>query len=112
MRAVKGIERTAGQIYNVGGGPANTISVWAELQAPLQDLLGKLPPVEYREFRPGDQKIYVSDIRKAQQHLNWTPQVDVVEGLRRMIAQLGPMCSTNSRTTPRGNSKATRSPAQ
>ncbi|MFZ0738910.1 MAG: SDR family NAD(P)-dependent oxidoreductase [Candidatus Acidiferrales bacterium] len=112
MRAVQRIERTAGQVYNVGGGPANTISVWAELQAPLQHLLGKLPPVDYDEFRPGDQKIYVSDIRKAQQHLNWTPKVGVTEGLRQMVEQLSLMRSLIARVNPQVDSKAVRSPAR
>ena len=79
------IDRTAGQVYNVGGGPANTISIWAELCGPLQSLLGVLPPVDYGEFRPGDQRIYVSDIRKVEEHLNWTPRVSIMEGLRNMI---------------------------
>jgi len=84
-RACANIDRTAGQIYNVGGGPAHTTSVWTELQSPLSQLLGKLPPVEYGEFRPGDQRIYVSDIRKAQEQLGWTPRVGIVDGLRRMV---------------------------
>ena len=83
--ACEKIERTAGQIYNVGGGPAHTTSVWAELQSPLKLLLGQLPRVEYDEFRPGDQRIYVSDIRKAQEQLNWTPRVGIDDGLRRMV---------------------------
>jgi CDP-paratose 2-epimerase len=89
LRACENIKRTAGQVFNVGGGPGNAISVWAELHAPLEHLLGKLPPTDYGEFRPGDQRIYVSDIRKVQQHLNWTPRVGIVDGLRRMIEELG-----------------------
>jgi CDP-paratose 2-epimerase len=88
-RACENIKRTGGQVYNVGGGPSHTTSVWAELQNPLKDALQKLPPVDYGEFRPGDQRIYVSDIRKAQQHLNWTPHVSIVDGLRRMVEAWG-----------------------
>ena len=89
LRACANIESAAGQVYNVGGGPENTISIWAELREPLRDLLGKLPTVEYGAFRPGDQKIYVSDIRKAKEHLDWKPRVGIVEGLRRMKASWG-----------------------
>jgi CDP-paratose 2-epimerase len=85
LRAVARIECTAGEVYNVGGGPGNTISVWAELREPLTKLLGKLPSVDYGEFRPGDQRVYISDIRKAQQHLEWAPRVGIIEGLRQMI---------------------------
>jgi CDP-paratose 2-epimerase len=89
LLTVARIECTAGEVYNVGGGPGNTISVWAELREPLAKLLGKLPSVDYGEFRPGDQRVYISDIRKAQQHLDWAPKVGIIEGLRRMIEQWG-----------------------
>jgi CDP-paratose 2-epimerase len=88
-RACEQIKKTAGQVYNVGGGAAHTISVWAELQGPLKAALGKLPPVEYDEFRPGDQRIYVSDIRKVEQQLGWSPRVGIAEGLRRMVESWG-----------------------
>jgi CDP-paratose 2-epimerase len=87
--ACENIKRTAGQVYNVGGGPAHTTSVWAELQNLLKDTLEKLPPVDYDEFRPGDQRIYVSDIRKVQQHVDWSPRVSIVEGLGRMVEAWG-----------------------
>jgi CDP-paratose 2-epimerase len=88
-RARDQIKKTAGQVYNVGGGPAHTISVWAELEGPLKEALGKLPPVEYDDFRPGDQRIYVSDIRKVQHELGWSPRVGITEGLRRMVESWG-----------------------
>jgi len=84
-RACANIEHTAGQVFNVGGGPAHTISVWAELQSHLKYVLGNLPPVEYGEFRTGDKRIYVSDIRKAREKLNWAPSVGIADGLRRMV---------------------------
>lgn len=84
-RACGQIEKTAGQVYNVGGGPSHTISVWTELEGPLKAAVGKVPPVKYDEFRPGDQRIYVSDIRKAQQQLDWSPRVGIAEGLQRMV---------------------------
>src|SRR5438309_3029787 len=42
VKAVERIDRTAGQVYNVGGGPANTVSVWAEFRETLAALLGKV----------------------------------------------------------------------
>lgn len=85
LRACANIDKTAGEVFNVGGGPSNTISVWVELADPLRGMIGTLPPVDYGEFRPGDQKIYVSDIRKAKDELNWSPSVDISQGLRRMV---------------------------
>jgi CDP-paratose 2-epimerase len=84
MRALGNIDRTSGQVYNVGGGPENTTSIWLELQEPLERLLEKHLTVEYGKFRPGDQKIYVSDTRKVQALLNWKPRVGITEGLRRL----------------------------
>ena len=83
-RAVQRIDRAAGQIYNIGGGPGNTISVWAELGALLTGRLGRPVEVQYGDWRPGDQPVYVSDTRKAQRELGWTPQVSVEEGLSRL----------------------------
>ena len=85
LRAWKNIHQTAGQVFNVGGGPANTISVWTEFRDLLQPLIGNLPSMKFDEFRPGDQKIYVSDIRKAQVQLGWTPSVKFGEGLGMLI---------------------------
>jgi CDP-paratose 2-epimerase len=53
--AVKDIGATAGQVYNIGGGPANTISVWSEFGPIVAELLGAQPEVEFHAWRPGDQ---------------------------------------------------------
>jgi CDP-paratose 2-epimerase len=89
IRAVTRKQESAGQVYNVGGGPSHTISIWAEFRDVLSKLVGKLPAVDHGDFRPGDQCIYVSDIRKAQEQFGWSPQVGLVDGLSRMIAEWG-----------------------
>jgi CDP-paratose 2-epimerase len=90
MTCIARIDRTAGEVYNIGGGAENTISVWAELREPLAKLIGKLPAVTYGEFRPGDQLVYISDIRKVQKQLDWTPRVHIADGLKLMVEQWGP----------------------
>jgi CDP-paratose 2-epimerase len=82
--AVQNIDRAAGQIYNVGGGPNNTMSIWAEFRPILEELLGRPIPVQYSDWRPGDQPVYVSDIRKAQKELGWSPRTGVREGILRL----------------------------
>ncbi len=82
--AIDHIDVAAGQIYNVGGGPANTLSVWAELGPKLKELMGRQIDVSRGDWRPGDQRIYVSDIRKAERELGWRPKVSVDEGVRRL----------------------------
>jgi CDP-paratose 2-epimerase len=46
--------------------------------------MGKTVPVNFADWRPGDQRVYVSDIRKAQRELNWQPQVSVRDGITRL----------------------------
>ena len=33
-------------------------------------------------WRPGDQRIYLSDVRKLERELGWRPQVSVMDGVR------------------------------
>jgi CDP-paratose 2-epimerase len=83
--AVRRIDQGAGEIFNVGGGQVNTISVWKEFAPLLEEKLGKAISTTSSTWRPGDQKIYVSDIRKAQDRLNWLPEVGVEEGISRLV---------------------------
>jgi CDP-paratose 2-epimerase len=87
IMAVQNINLTAGQVYNVGGGPDNTISVWAEFRELLAKRSGQLPSVSFDQTRFGDQKVYISDIRKLREQLNWAPMVGVEEGVRRLITE-------------------------
>jgi len=87
-RAYQEINRTAGKIYNVGGGPASTLSLH-ELLAQLEVLKGRKIPIRYDDWRPGDQKIYVSNIRKAETELGWTPQIPAAEGVKRLYDWVG-----------------------
>ncbi|MFW6116115.1 MAG: GDP-mannose 4,6-dehydratase, partial [bacterium] len=80
--AAKHIDVAAGQIYNVGGGPENTMSIWAEFGPMLERVAGHPIPVTYAEWRPGDQRVYVSDVSKAERELGWRPQVSPEEGVR------------------------------
>jgi len=78
------IETTAGNVYNMGGGPANTVSIWAELRPRLEQLAGRPVKVEMRKWRPGDQPIYVSNTHKALSDFGWQPRVNLDEGLKRL----------------------------
>jgi CDP-paratose 2-epimerase len=82
--AAEKIGVAAGKIYNIGGGPANAMSVWAEFGPLLEELAGHPIPVKYGDWRPGDQPVYMSDISRAQRELGWTPQVGLREGIARL----------------------------
>ncbi|MCB0063903.1 MAG: GDP-mannose 4,6-dehydratase [Caldilineaceae bacterium] len=81
---VEHIDTAAGQIYNIGGGPQNTVSIWREFGPLLEKLLGRPIDVTYGTWRPGDQPVYISDIRKAATALQWQPKVSVQEGTERL----------------------------
>jgi CDP-paratose 2-epimerase len=81
--AAANIDRTRGQVYNIGGGPQNLMSL-----RELLDYLGDKQerPVAYQQadWRPGDQRVYVSDIRKAKEDFGWAPRTCVKQGLDRL----------------------------
>jgi CDP-paratose 2-epimerase len=83
--ATEHVEVTAGQVYNIGGGPDNTIAIWQEFGGVLRDLIGREIPVNYDDWRPGDQLVYVSDTRKARREFGWQPQIGKLDGVRRLL---------------------------
>jgi CDP-paratose 2-epimerase len=83
--AILKIDQVSGQIYNIGGGATNTLSVWSELGPMLEQMLAQKIPVTYADWRPGDQRIYVSDIRKSYQDLGWSPKTDVRIGVQNLV---------------------------
>jgi CDP-paratose 2-epimerase len=82
--AVSRISKSAGQCFNIGGGMKHTISVWGEFGPLLEDLAGRPLAVKWAGWRPGDQRIYVSDIRKAARVIGWHPTVSFEKGLERL----------------------------
>lgn len=75
------IDQLSGTALNIGGGPANTMSIWAEFGPLLQALHEEEIKVTKSAWRPGDQKVFVADIRTAQTQLGWSPTVSVGEGV-------------------------------
>jgi CDP-paratose 2-epimerase len=70
-------------VYNVGGGQANKMSL-LELIKMLQDATGKRSPMSFAEWRPSDQKVYISDISKVARELGWKPDVSPNEGVSKL----------------------------
>ena len=73
-----------GRVFNMGGGAGYTMSL-LELLAFLEKGLGRKIPVAYGEWRPADQKVYISDIRKAHETLGWAPKVGPEEGVGQIL---------------------------
>jgi CDP-paratose 2-epimerase len=82
--AIEKIDIAHGNIYNIGGGANNTLSIWKEAGPQLERLLGKPIPVRYGDWRPGDQPVCVMDSTKAEQELGWQPEVGLNDGIERL----------------------------
>jgi CDP-paratose 2-epimerase len=81
------IDRVTGRIFNLGGGPANALSL-RELLDRIAALRGEAPEIRHGTWRPGDQPWYVSDIGAISQALDWQPKIGLDEGLRSLEAWL------------------------
>ncbi len=80
--AIEMKENSGGEVYNVGGGLENSISIWYEFSKILQEIHGKEIATEMHDWRPGDQKVYISDITKIKQQLGWAPRINVKRGIQ------------------------------
>ncbi|MCQ3936547.1 MAG: CDP-paratose 2-epimerase [Chloroflexi bacterium] len=83
--AVEKIDAARGQVYNLGGGPANVMSIWAEFGPKLETMLGKPIRVARGGWRPGDQRVFYADISKARRELGWEPKIGVDEGVQMLF---------------------------
>jgi CDP-paratose 2-epimerase len=81
---VEKIEKVKGEVFNIGGGMKNSLSL-LELFKILEEMLNikmkyeKLPP------RKSDQKIFVADISKAQRIIGWNPKISKEYGIEKMV---------------------------
>ena len=85
LTAIKRIDDVSGQVFNIGGGPDNTLSIWDGYGPVLEGVLGREIQVAYDDWRPGDQRVFISDISKAESCLGWHPRVSPGEGVPRMV---------------------------
>jgi CDP-paratose 2-epimerase len=79
--AIQHIDKTSGKIYNIGGGVKNSISIWQELHPILEKLFQKSVEIKLARQRPGDQKLFIADIRKAKKDFGWEPKVGINKGI-------------------------------
>ena len=82
-QAYKNKRKAAGQIYNIGGGPQNTMSLHELIYLLEQMGCGKIS-LSYDDWRPGDQKVFVGNIGKAKKELAWEPSVSPSEGVAKL----------------------------
>ncbi|MFX0140378.1 MAG: NAD-dependent epimerase/dehydratase family protein, partial [Candidatus Hodarchaeota archaeon] len=80
----KKINTLKGEVFNIGGGIDNSISILE-----LFDILEKKLNIQlkYEKLKPraGDQKFFVTNIDKAKNLIKWRPEVFIDEGIDKMI---------------------------
>jgi CDP-paratose 2-epimerase len=84
LLAIDDIKVTSGKVYNIGGGASNSISLLEFIQM-LEDSLGKKIVFKFEDWRPGDQKIYISDIKLAKKDFGWTPRINAKSGIGLLV---------------------------
>jgi CDP-paratose 2-epimerase len=79
-------EAAAGEIFNIGGGLANSLSL-VELFNILSEKLGISGGLHYEKLarRQSDQDFFVANIEKARLKLGWKPEVSVLSGINQML---------------------------
>jgi CDP-paratose 2-epimerase len=87
LLAQQRIDELSGRAFNMGGGPANTISL-LELLAVLGRIHGRAPAVRFAEWRVADQRYYVSDVGRFRAATGWSPRVSVEQGVERLYEAL------------------------
>ena len=82
--AIRAPDKVASQAFNVGGGPERVLSL-LDLIDMLKQQFRRDIVLRWDQWRPGDQQVYVSDIRKLQNAVGWTPEVCVASGIARLV---------------------------
>lgn len=81
--ALTNINTTRGKAYNIGGGLEYSLSIW-ELFEIIEKLDNNKFKYSFGDWRPGDQKAYISEISKAKSDFNWSPKVSPQEGVEKL----------------------------
>jgi len=85
--AFRNFKKTRGKAYNIGGGPKFAISI-LELFEILEKLEGKKGSngrkfkYSYDDWRPGDQKVYISGVGRAKKDFGWSPKISPKKGVK------------------------------
>lgn len=82
--SAKNINKTKGQVYNIGGGRNNSLSI-LELIKLLKNKFGKDLKYKFGDWRRADQKIYISNTKKAKKDFEWEPRISKEEGIERLF---------------------------
>ena len=79
------LSRLRGEVFNLGGGPGNAISLREATQS-MQEISARSTSISVSDqARKGDIVLYWTDNRKASQQLGWKPKTDLRAGFQRIF---------------------------
>lgn len=79
--AAKNINKISGEVFNIGGGPSNSVSL-IEILEMIKETTGREVPISFEEWRRGDQSYYVSNTSKFSEATGWKPKYSVEQGIK------------------------------
>ena len=80
-KTLAAIDSVSGQAFNLGGGPANAVSLRDVLRE-MEGVIGHAIRMEPAEWRPGDQQYFVADTRLIGDTLGWRARTGWRDGVR------------------------------
>jgi CDP-paratose 2-epimerase len=102
LLARQNIRSLSAQAFNIGGGPERAISLLRLIEL-ITELHGRRPQYEFQDWRPGDQKYYVSDTSKFKSATGWSPKISTEAGAQNLYEWL-----RNARSAEQNRSDAAR----
>ncbi|MFN3522513.1 MAG: NAD-dependent epimerase/dehydratase family protein [Phenylobacterium sp.] len=87
LRALSCIDKVSGRAFNLGGGVDNAVTL-LDVIASIDEIVGRRTQVSFHPWRQGDQRYYVSDVRRVSQALDLPAPLDWREGLRDLASWL------------------------
>jgi CDP-paratose 2-epimerase len=96
LLAAEHISSIRGEVFNIGGGHGNSLSI-LELLALLEQQVDTRLTWHHIAVRQSDQKVFVADLAKICARLPWTPTCDKATGIASMVAWVRSMRAGSAR---------------
>ncbi len=84
LLALKNIDQLQGEVFNIGGGTENAVSL-LEILDKIEKITTITPKINFEDWRRGDQYYYVSNIDKFSKLTGWKPKYNIDEGLEALL---------------------------
>lgn len=85
LKLAYNIDKASGEVFNVGGGNNNSLSIF-ELFGLLEEVLDVNLEIKKIPARKDDQEVLISDNTKITQKIGWKASTCIKEGFKRMIS--------------------------